>query len=197
MTMTQVLGAFEELPPSQEFLLISFSPSSIPLKQRWRNNGLSADFIADYLATFFPGDEGAANNTDKQAKIKSAVSYIANELLENAMKFNDDTLQQPISIALHLYSDRLVFLVTNSIPPLDASKFQVLIAELTNCDLEHLYMHRLEKNAADDDDSQSGLGLLTMMKDYSAKMGWKFVILQQEPEVISVTTMLQLKIESV
>lgn len=52
MTTTQVLG-FNALPPSQEFLLINFSSSSIPLNQRSRNNGLSADFIADYLTTFF------------------------------------------------------------------------------------------------------------------------------------------------
>lgn len=197
MNISQVLGDFEELPPSQEFLLISFSPSSIPLKQRWRNNGLSADFIADYLATFFPGDEESADRTDKQAKIKSAVSYIANELLENAMKFNDETSQQPISIALHLYSDRLVFLVTNSIPPQAIGKFQSLIAKLTDSDLEQLYLHQLENNAADEGYHHSGLGLLTMMQDYLVKIGWKFVIVQQNPEVINVTTVLRLMIESV
>lgn len=197
MNIIQVLGDFEELPPSQEFLLISFSPSSIPLKQRWRNNGLSADFIADYLATFFPGDEESADRTDKQAKIKSAVSYIANELLENAMKFNDETSQQPISIALHLYSDRLVFLVTNSIPPQAVGKFQSLIAKLTDSDLDQLYLHQLENNAADEGYNHSGLGLLTMMQDYLVKIGWKFVIVQQNPEVINVTTVLRLMIESV
>ena len=79
---------FNDVPPSQKFLLISFFPSSIPPKQRSRNNGLSADFIADYLTTFFPKDEDITNTNKKQAEIKSAVSYIANELLENAMKFN-------------------------------------------------------------------------------------------------------------
>lgn len=196
MNMTQVLGDFDELPSSQEFLLISFSPSSIPLKQRWRNNGLSADFIADYLATFFPGNEGNIDNIDQPARIKSAVSYIANELLENAMKFNDTASQQPISIALHLYSDRLIFLVSNSIPPQAVEKFQELIAKFSNSDLEQLYIDRLEKNGADEADSQSGLGLLTMMKDYLVKIGWKFVIVQQEPEVINVVTMLQLMLES-
>lgn len=188
MTKMQVFGDFDEIPPSQEFLLISFSPSSIPLKQRWRNNGLSADFIADYLTTFFPNNEDAVT---RQAEIKSAVSYVANELLENAMKFNDEKSLQPISIALHLYSDRLIFLVTNSIAAQTATKFQELIIELINSDLEELYIKQLEKNAIEDS-NHSGLGLLTMMKDYSAKIGWKFVIEQPELEVISVTTMLQL-----
>ena len=93
--MIQIFGDFIEQPPSQEYLIIGFSPSSIPLKQRWRNNGLSADFLADYLTTFFPGNEDDPSTIERQAEIKSAVSYIANELLENAMKFNDANLGVP------------------------------------------------------------------------------------------------------
>lgn len=78
---------FNDVPLSQKFLLISFSPSSIPLKQRSHNNGLSADFIADNKITFFPKNEDITTTSNKQAEIKSAVSYIANELLE-AIKFN-------------------------------------------------------------------------------------------------------------
>ncbi|MBW4637308.1 MAG: ATP-binding protein [Gloeocapsa sp. UFS-A4-WI-NPMV-4B04] len=194
MTTTQVFGNFNDaLSPSQEFLLISFSPSSISLKQRWRNNGLSADFIADYLTTFFPKNEDTTTTSNKQAEIKSAVSYIANELLENAMKFNDEASQQPISIALHLYSDHVVFLVTNSIPPQGVKKFQAFIEELTSSDLEELYIRQLEKNATDEYE-ESGLGLLTMMNDYLAKIGWKFATVTGEPEVITVTTMLQLTV---
>jgi hypothetical protein len=33
-----------------EYLKIGFSPTSIPIQQRWRNNGLSANFLADYLS---------------------------------------------------------------------------------------------------------------------------------------------------
>jgi len=195
MTMTQVFGDFkDDLPLSQEYLVISFSPGSIPLKQRWRNNGLSADFIADYLTTFFPGNGDAATEIDRQSEIKSAVSYIANELLENAMKFNDETSQHPISISLHLYTDKVVFLVTNSVPPQAVGKFQAFIQELTISDLDEFYIRQLEKNAEDECNSESGLGLLTMMNDYLAKIGWKFENVQKEPEVITVTTMLQLAV---
>ena len=100
--MAQFFGdCIEDIPTSQEYLILGFSPSSVPLKQRWRNNGLSADFLADYLTTFFPGDEENPITVVQQAEIKSAVSYIANELLENAMKFSDENSEQPISIALH------------------------------------------------------------------------------------------------
>src|SRR5207249_2742058 len=59
-----------------EHLKIVFSPTALPIQQRWRNNGLSADFLADYLTTFFPGDDRAV--AARHVELKSAVSYVAN-----------------------------------------------------------------------------------------------------------------------
>jgi len=194
MDMIQTFGDFIEPTPSQEYLIIGFSPSSIPLKQRWRNNGLSADFLADYLTTFFPGNEDDPSTIDRQAEIKSAVSYIANELLENAMKFNDESSEYPIDIKLQLKSDGLIFSVANSISPLAVDQFQGYIRQLLASEPSELYIEQLEKNAADESSTGSGLGLLTMLSDYTAKMGWKFQTVQQDPEVITVTTMVQLRV---
>jgi Uncharacterized protein conserved in bacteria len=128
--MIEIFGDFIERKNSQEYLIVGFSPSSIPLKQRWRNNGLSADFLADYLTTFFPGNQDDSSSLTRQAEIKSAVSYIANELLENAMKFNDENSQYPINIKLQLKKDGLIFSVANSISPLTVGKFQRYIQKL-------------------------------------------------------------------
>jgi hypothetical protein len=192
--MIQIFGDFIEQADSHEYLIIGFSPSSIPLKQRWRNNGLSADFLADYLTTFFPGNEDDTSTVNRQSEIKSAVSYIANELLENAMKFNDETSEYPIDIKLQLESDGLIFSVANSVPPQTVGKFQTYIQELLASNPSELYLQRLEENAADDNCSGSGLGLLTMLSDYTAKIGWKFETVQKDPEVIAVTTMVQLRV---
>ena len=193
MNLPQQFGDFSaEVPSSQEYLLISFSPSSIPLQQRWRNNGLSADFLADYLTTFFPSREEPTPAIDQQAEIKSAVSFIANELLENAMKFNDETSQHPITISLHLCDDRLVFRVTNSIPPHAVGVFQAFLQELTTTDPGELYIRCLE-NAAEATNN-SGLGFVTIMNDYLAKLGWQFETVQQNPQIITVTTMVQLTV---
>ena len=195
MTLTQIFGDFiDDLPPSQEYLIVGFSPSSVPLKQRWRNNGLWADFLADYFTTFFPSSQSDRTESDRQAEIKSAVSYIANELLENAIKFNDETSQYPISIHLQLHNDRLVFLTTNSISAEAAEKFQAFIQELMTSDPNELYIHQLEKSAEDESNTISGLGILTMINDYLAEIGWKFETVQKETEVISVTTMVQLPV---
>ena len=192
--MIQTFGDFIEQSPSAEYLIIGFSPSSIPLKQRWRNNGLSADFLADYLTTFFPGNEDDPSTIDRQAEIKSAVSYIANELLENAMKFNDEASDYPIDIKLQLLSDGVIFSVANSISRSSIGKFQAYIEQLLTCDPSELYIQQLEKNAADESCSASGLGLLTMLNDYTAKLGWKFKTVQTDPEIIAVTTMVQLRV---
>ena len=192
--MIQTFGDFIELPASQEYLIIGFSPSSIPLKQRWRNNGLSADFMADYLATFFPGNEEDSSTIERQAEIKSAVSYIANELLENAMKFNNETSEYPINIKLQLESDGVLFSVVNSISRQGVDKFQAYIQQLLASEPSELYIQQLEKNAADESCTDCGLGLLTMLTDYTAKIGWKFQTVHQDPEVIAVTTLVQLRV---
>lgn len=192
--MIQIFGDFIDGEDTEEYLMIGFSPSSLPLKQRWRNNGLSADFLADYLTTFFPGNEDDPSTVNRQAEIKSAVSYIANELLENAMKFNDETSEHPIDIKLQLESDGVIFSVANSISPQAVCKFQTYIQQLLDSDPSELYIEQLEKNAADESSTDSGLGLLTMLNDYNAKIGWKFEMVQKEPEVIAVTTMVQLKV---
>ncbi|MEN8216930.1 MAG: ATP-binding protein [Pseudomonadota bacterium] len=189
--MIQVFGEFKkESVKSREFLMLGFSPGSAPLQQRWRNNGLSADFLADYLTTFFPTDDYEPGT--REAKLKGAVSYIANELLENAMKFNYDTCDYQITLKFKLYSDHLVLRVTNHIQKKIMSRFQRFIHELLNSEPRELYIRQIKRSK--EDESISGLGLLTMINDYDAKLGWQFETVEPNPEVIVVTTMAQLPI---
>jgi hypothetical protein len=188
----ELYGEFDEtLPPSQEYLRIQFSPSSIPLKQRWRNNGLSASFMADFLITFFPNQNGGIDVENRKAEIQGMISYISNELLENAMKFTDDSVQKPVSITLYLLSDRLVFLSTNSVSSASGDRLKRFIDQFTHADPNQLYLEQLEKSALDEDTS-AGLGILTMTNDYLAKVGWKLEDISESPRNITVTTMVQL-----
>lgn len=192
--MMEIFGQYEELPLTEEYLVIGFSPSSVPLKQRWRNNGLSADFLADYLVTFFPGSEDNPGSIERQKEIKGAVSYVANELLENAMKFNDEKIDYPISIRLQLKSDYVVFMITNSIPRERIAGFQDYIRELTTSDPGELYIQKIENHVEEENTTSSGLGLLTMVLDYMATLGWKFEQVNNEPTIMAVTTMVKISI---
>ncbi|MBD2129324.1 ATP-binding protein [Microcoleus sp. ZQ-A2] len=190
--MAQTFGNFvEDESSSPEYLVIGFSSNSIPLKQLWRNNGLSASFIADFLIPFFPITEDEPKAVKQREQVIGAVRYIANELLENAMKFSDETSQYPISIKLDLKRDRLIMQTTNAIAPQQISSFQALIQDLLSCDPYERFMHQLEKNTKEGW-SSSGLGLLTIMNDYAGIPGWKFEIIQQDPPIATVTTSVQL-----
>lgn len=194
-SLPQTFGDYlEELPSYHEQLTLDFSPSTAPPRKRWRNNGRSADFLADFLVTCLPEIE---TNEDRrwQAEIKDAVSYIANELLENAMKYSDQS--QGTYTRIHLYFDGccILFLTQNNVQPEKVEPFQLHIQELLNEDPQELYIARLEESV-ESESSGSGLGLLTMMNDYEAKLGWKFEPVGEDlsPTAISVTTMVQLEI---
>lgn len=191
--MTKIFGDYiENITDCHEYLRLQFSPFPITLKQRWKNNGLSADFIADYLANFFPQFEQVMEQANIEAEFRHAVSYVANELLENAMKFSSRKTSYPVDIILQLHGDRIIFLVNNSSDTELVETFQAFIQKLLTEDTIDLYIQHLENAANDENSTISGLGILTMINDYGAKLGWKFEPIHSESLVISVTTMVQL-----
>jgi hypothetical protein len=193
--MKQILGNFIEPEEGHgEYLKIGFLPSSIPLQQRWRNNGLSADFLAGYVSTFFPGDDQASNA--RQAEIKDAISFIANELLENAMKFTHTSAHHTVTIEMFLQADVIRLYTINCIDPEQIDDFQQFIGRLLTADTNALYTEQLERNADADaeGDGASGLGFLTMINDYGASLAWKFTALGQDRDDIALTTMVRLPV---
>jgi len=188
--MGQVFGEYSEYPvDSRQYLTFGF----VPGQQLWEKNGLLADLLADYVAIFFLTDATDPNCVKRQKQIKGIVSYIANELLQNATQYHDDNLGS-ISIQVQLSDDSLVLYVTNSIPPAQVDNFRSFIQQLLNTDPEEFYIHQMTKDIEDDDITTSGLGLLTMTQDYGAKLGWQFDIVQKQPTKITITTMVHLAI---
>lgn len=184
----------ENLADSQEYLTIVFAPGSAPLQQRWRKNALSADFIADYFATFCPRPAADPAALFDVAELQDQVNFIANELLENAMKFCDPSVNLPISMTLRLFPDGLVFEATNALNSESVGLFQGFIQELLSEDPSQLLLHQLEQNAADPQNTDSRLGFLTLISDYQARVGWKFEPLAQSPDLCSVTVMVYLNL---
>ncbi len=190
--MCEIFGNFMEMGETQEYLIISFSSNTLPVRECWRNNGLSANFLAEYWGTFFPVSNTLSQN--RQLEIRDAVSYIANELLENAVKFSHEISKHTIKVGLYLSHNEIRFYVTNSINPQTVGQFQHFIRELLTGDTDELYIRQLEKNADDETDSESRLGFLTILNDYDALLAWKFETIQQYPRILLITTMVQLDI---
>jgi hypothetical protein len=190
--MTRTFGRFVEMAESPEYLIISFSSTTLPIHERWRNNSLSADFLANYWGAFFP-----VHNTMSsyhRAEVQDTVSYISNELLENAIKFSYEPSGLPIRIGIYLVDDLLRFYVTNSVNPQAVGPFQEYIQRLLTEDPGDLYIQQVESNARDEESPESRLGFLTLLNDYDARLAWKFDTIQQNPEIIVVTTMVELGI---
>lgn len=197
--MSEIFGDFlENLSNSDhdDSLELTFSPSSRPIKQRWRNNRLSAHFAANYLSTFFPVSDDDPSSERRKKQSIGAVDYVANELLENAMKFNDnDIIKCKIRFGIHFLEEeeiKVVIFVSNSINTERINKLKDFIQELSENDPDDLYLLQLEKD--DEEGEPSGLGLITMINDFNAKLGWKFETVTDNDQVITVTTMAQIPV---
>lgn len=192
--MSNTFGHFMEMGDTQEYLIISFSSSTLSIQDRWRNNSLSADFLANYWGTFFPVHPDDTKH--HRAEVQDTVSYIANELLENAIKFSHEPAKIPIRIGIYLSRTLLRFYVTNSMDPGTVERFTRYIQTLLSEDPGELYIRQLEQNASEETSTESRLGFLTLLNDYEAKLGWKFDTIPNElgQECQIVTTMVELAI---
>ena len=195
--ISQTFGTYGERSGECEYLTLAFSPLSAPLRSRWRNNGLSADFLGDYVTTFLPtnGDLAAAGN--RQNEIKYAVTYIANELLENAMKYHERHVDIPIGIHLELTSDKITVSASNGVGVGQAEHYKAFVEHLLEGDAGDLLLKQQEESAKCDDKATSCLGLLTMMSDYGAQIGWRFDVHPLQSEIMTVTTSAVLSLKDV
>ena len=193
--MIEVFGEFiEEFIPNSDFLELSFTSSSQANQRRWRNNRLSAHFVADYFANLLNSDENDLANEKRIKEIKSTISYISNELLENAIKFHENTKIHQVKLGISFLEDTdtaIVIYAKNSIYSEKVQKYQAFINLLLTEDANELYVQQIETASAEEESKASGLGLLTLINDYSAKLGWKFEPESSQPEIIAVTTMVQ------
>jgi hypothetical protein len=186
--MSETLGNYGERASECEYLTLAFSPTSAPLRSRWRNNGLSADFLGDYVTTFLPTDGGMAAVKNKRNEIKHSVTYIANELLENAMKYHQPDVEIPIRIHLELASDHITVSVSNGISAVQAKRYKAFVEHLQEGDADDLLLRQQEESANSSDLTMSCLGLLTIIGDYDAKLDWRFDVHPAQSESMTVTT---------
>jgi hypothetical protein len=186
----QVFGDF--IPPDgeQEYLIIRFSPMAASLQQLWRNNGLSADFVAEYWATFFASID--ALSPQRQIEIKGAINYLANELMENVMKFSYRLTNFPVTLGLYMLETEFRLYSINAMDPQAVEAFQSRIHDLLTGDTKALYVQQLEHNMKNEGEGNSQLGLLTMINDYGVRLAWCFEVPPQRPEQVILTTMVRL-----
>ena len=197
MMMSEPLDNYGERAGKCEYLTLAFSPSSAPLRSRWRNNGLSADFLGDYVTTFLPTKDGVPAFEERQKELRHAVTYIANELLENAMKYHQPDVEIPIKIHLELASDQVTVSVSNGVSVVQAGRYKAFVEHLQEGDAGDLLLKQQEESARSTESTMSSLGLLTMISDYEAQLDWRFDIHPTHLESMTVTTIAILPLKGV
>lgn len=152
------------------------------LVQFWRRCSLSSNFWSRYMALWvpLPPEPGRL----RREAMEHLLSYLLNELFENCAKFSSGPFQR-INYAAWVQAQCMVFELTNHIQPADQAPFAALIEEMLTSDLDELYFQRLEASA-ESNASGSGLGYLTLMKDYGIRFGFRFSPLTSESIAVGV-----------
>jgi len=140
------------------------------LSRFWRRCSLSSDFWARYTALSSP--LFTTGKLLRRDAVESTLSYLLNELFENCAKFSSGPVTGVVYEAW-LFPERMAFQMTNHIETSHEERFVQLIEELMGSDPEKLYFKRLEDNA-ETNMKGSGLGYLTLMKDYNVHFGFRF-----------------------
>lgn len=174
------IGSFTNTQELEPDLVLTLFPKSFPVQ--WSLCSAIADFCSEYFSSL---------DTTKEAR--SAINYVLNELVENAVKFSfGDT----ITVSLSMDKNELVLLVSNHVGEKNVEMIQAKLQKLVSQDPVELLMERIRENAASPSTHESGLGFLTMMTDYEAKLGWRLFALEENDDPPLLSTMARLKIAS-
>ncbi|MBM3151133.1 MAG: hypothetical protein FJZ96_02835 [Chloroflexi bacterium] len=159
------------------------------LVSAWRRCSLSSDFWARY-ASLFSKRFDAGHPVQREA-LESAVSYLLNELFENCAKFSSASIDT-VKYESWVMPGGIVIQLTNHILPEKQAGFVELMKELLDGDPDELYFRKLEQNA-ESDQAGSGLGYLSLMKDYNIRFGFRFYKLDDRSTAVDVQAHINIK----
>ena len=156
------------------------------LKEEYRKNGLLVNHytfgeialqsMKNLHASYF--EQGFLS----AAEIRQSVDFIANELLENSIKYSDETASK-ISLEIHVAKQGITVASTNLISENRSEIFLDYLRKIMHSDPSEMYIKQLEKNLSDN--NKSGLGLLSMIHDYRAEINWKFTSIDHSHRVLT------------
>lgn len=164
-TKTQVLGDY--IPPDTRG--IPHGQLQITLYPRdflgtWRRCGMTADYLAGFLACQLDNFDHALN----------VLSTVLNELVENCVKFSVDP-NAAVSLEVASYGNVLTLQARNAATPTQSAQFAEFLRQLLTEDTTALLWSQIDLKEGElfsaDEDAGSGLGLITITKDFMADLG--------------------------
>lgn len=185
--MDGIIGEYREPTEAGPRVTLVFYPGAFPVK--WNQCSVTADFFAEYFAAVH--ECGLAEEADRRDFVGS-VGYVLNELIENAVKFSAGGT---VVVDAAVEAGEFVVVVSNQIAATKVDGLRDKFGELVDGDPQELLLRRVEENAMNPEISTSGLGFLTMLSDYKAKLGWRFDAAPGNPDnaLLKTTARLQVK----
>ncbi len=167
-----IVGDFLPNAMEAEHLSLRISKKRLSIKDRWRNNGLTADFIAAYAETFLPYyDANDARMQKLVRETKDSLGFIANELLENGLKYHESDAGADIELRFEVRNTQLLVVQqSNLATPNRVAALKALATEIMTRDVSELYFEKLEQSS----EASAGLGLITIVNDHGASLAWQF-----------------------
>ena len=163
--MAVVLYGKEHLASSTAAHAIRLRLLDGPLDLAWKHSGMTSDFLAEMMVSRFRPPKRIYN------QLKQDIGYLANELIENAIKFR---IRGEVVVEALAQADCLRLRVSNFVDRETAGRFKQLLRKVTSGDPSELLIRQIEANATATTGNASGLGLLTLMSDYEVQMAWLF-----------------------
>ena len=173
----EAVGDYEEIwGPPISTLGLSFD--RLDLVSSWRRCSLSADFAAHYISDHF----------DNPERVGGVLSTIINELIENAVKFSLPGSQE-VRVAIPFFGNRVTLELRHVCSTAQALLLHAWVERVYTTDAEDLFVEQLEYTAHHAPES-SGLGLITLRKDYGATIGVR--LLPMDGDVVKIALQIHL-----
>lgn len=183
----QIYGAYLEPDEHVPYIKMGFLLGQKDVNDQWSNNGLSANFLAAYLPTLLAAKR-SEHGLKSMTQAQEMVSYVANELLENTVKYSDKLAEYEFDIGLYLHDNLLRIYVSNPVLYATLPTFQSWITLLLTANPHELQLKQIRQNV-DRSTGRARLGYLTMLTGYQATLAWKFVAFADTSELVEVTTL--------
>lgn len=184
--MDGIIGEYKEPSAAGPRVTLVFYPGAFPVK--WNHCSVTADFFAEYFAGVH---EAGLDDEDARRDFVGSVGYVLNELIENAIKF---CAGGTVEVDACVIDGEFLVVVSNQIVATTVEALQTRFADLLCGDPQELLLQRVEENAANPELTTSGLGFLTMLSDYRAKLGWRFDAVPGNPDNVLLRTAARLQV---
>lgn len=144
----------------------------------WDFANRAAHFLAEWLRPMVASEHLAPD----------AIDYVLNELLENAVKY---AAEGKIEVRAALQPAQLSLSLRHSVSAARSETFAAKAKALIERDPFELFTEIVENNGDQQVSTGAGLGLVTMINDYGASLGFVFQSLSQQHHQVTCQVHLQ------